>query len=51
MEAMKRMERFVENKKGQNTIRFVHKRGILESHVLVFYPNIGELYLLKEIFS
>lgn len=27
MEAMKRMERFIENKKGQNTIRFVHKRG------------------------
>lgn len=27
MEAMKRMERFVENKKGQNIIRFVHKEN------------------------
>ena len=51
MEAMKRMERFVENKKGQNVIRFVHKRGILESHVLVVYPNIGELYFFKGNFS
>lgn len=47
---MKRMERFVENKKDKTQYVLSIKGGILESHVLVFYPNIGELYLPKEIF-